>query len=51
VSYEIGLFQGEDPLPAGLGRFVHVYVDETSRRPTPVPQVIRMAVDPLLRKA
>ena len=50
VSYEIGLFQGEDPLPAGLGRFVHVYVDETTRRPTPVPQVIRMAVDPLLRK-
>jgi acyl-CoA thioester hydrolase len=51
VSYEIGLFQGDDPEPAGLGRFVHVYVDETTREPTPVPQVIRMAVAPLLRAA
>jgi len=49
VTYEIGLFQGDDPAPAGLGRFAHVYVDESTRRPTPVPQVIRMAVAPLQR--
>jgi acyl-CoA thioester hydrolase len=50
VTYEIALYQGEDSRPAGLGQFVHVYVDESTRKPTPVPQVIRMAVDPLLRK-
>ena len=49
VTYRIALFQGEHAEPAGLGRFVHVYVDETTRQPTPVPQVIRMAVDPLRR--
>jgi len=49
VTYEIGLFQGEDPAPAGVGRFAHVYVDESTRRPTPVPQVIRMAVAALQR--
>jgi acyl-CoA thioester hydrolase len=47
VTYRIALFQGDDPEPAGVGRFVHVYVDETTRQSTPVPQLIRMAVDPL----
>jgi acyl-CoA thioester hydrolase len=49
VSYEIGLFQGDDPAPAGLGRFVHVYVDAQTRRPTPVPDLVRTALQPLLR--
>lgn len=49
VSYEIGLFQGADPGPAGLGRFVHVYVDAVSRRPVPVPAQIRSVLEPLVR--
>ena len=35
---------------AALGKFVHVYVDAESRRPTDVPQRIRDAVASLLVK-
>ena len=48
VTSRIALYQGDEPEPAGIGSFAHVYVDETTRQPTPVPQVIRMAVNPLL---
>jgi acyl-CoA thioester hydrolase len=47
VRYEIGLFRAEDPDPAGVGEFVHVYVDRDSRRPVPVPAVIREALSEL----
>jgi acyl-CoA thioester hydrolase len=30
--------------PSALGRFVHVYVDQLTRRPVPIPAVIRGAV-------
>lgn len=44
VTYEIGLFRGTEDTPAGLGRFVHVYVDRDTRRPVPVPSLIQDAV-------
>ncbi|WP_435771182.1 acyl-CoA thioesterase [Nocardioides sp. SYSU DS0651] len=54
IIYRIGLFQG-DPDGDGAtacaeGRFVHVYVDNTdpARPVTPVPELIRQAVEPLL---
>ncbi|MBC9732284.1 acyl-CoA thioesterase [Nocardioides marmotae] len=55
VVYRIGLFQGdperEGAEAAAEGRFVHVYVDDTdpARPVTPMPDVIRAAVTPLLR--
>jgi acyl-CoA thioester hydrolase len=55
VTYRIGLFQGhpdgEGAEAAAEGRFVHVYVDNTdpARPVTPIPDVIRSAVTPLLR--
>ncbi|MCW2796152.1 thioesterase family protein [Nocardioides sp.] len=51
VVYRIGLFQGDSPQAAAEGRFVHVYVDNTdpARPTTPMPDVIRAAVTPLLR--
>jgi acyl-CoA thioester hydrolase len=53
VIYRIGLFQGESDLAAAEGRFVHVYVDNAhgaGQRPVaPLPDVIRAAVEPLLR--
>ena len=51
VVYRIGLFQGDSDEAAAEGRFVHVYVDNTDpeRPATPMPDVIRAAVEPLLR--
>lgn len=49
IVYEIGLFQGEAPEPAAIGRFVHVYVTREGRTVTPVPGAIRTAVAPLTR--
>ena len=49
IVYEIGLFQGSSAEPAAIGRFVHVYVTRADRAVTPVPDVIRTAVAPLVR--
>ena len=55
VVYRIGLFQGDPDGPGAVaaaeGRFVHVYVDNTdpARPVTALPDVIRAAVEPLLR--
>jgi acyl-CoA thioester hydrolase len=51
IVYRIGLFQGDSDEAAAEGRFVHVYVDNTdpARPVTPMPDVIRAAVEPLLR--
>ena len=51
VVYRLGLFQGDGEEAAAEGRFVHVYVDNTdpARPSTPMPDVIRAAVEPLLR--
>lgn len=56
VVYRVGLFQGSGPegeLARAEGRFVHVYVDNTgaARAVTPLPDVVRDAVLPLLRPA
>jgi acyl-CoA thioester hydrolase len=54
IIYRIGLFQGGSGEPdeeaAAEGFFVHVYVDNTKpdRPSTPMPDVIRAAVQPLL---
>jgi acyl-CoA thioester hydrolase len=53
VIYRIGLFQGESDEAAAEGRFVHVYVDNTSgpgdRPVRPLPDVIRAVAEPLHR--
>ncbi|UMG93054.1 thioesterase family protein [Nocardioides sp. TF02-7] len=55
VVYRVGIFQG-DPAGDGAtaaaeGRFVHVYVDNTdaARPVTPIPDVVRAALEPLVR--
>jgi acyl-CoA thioester hydrolase len=47
VIYRIALFRNDQSEPAALGRFVHVYVDERTRRPVPVPAEIRQALKAL----
>lgn len=44
VVYRIALFGEGGPAPAAYGRFVHVYVDRETRRPVPVPEVLRTAL-------
>lgn len=51
IVYRLGLFQGDGDEPAAIGRFVHVYVDSSTRDVTPIPDVIRRAVAPLTRHA
>jgi acyl-CoA thioester hydrolase len=44
VVYRLALFGQATVEPAAVGRFVHVYVDASSRRPMPVPAEIRAAL-------
>lgn len=47
VVYQLAVFRGDDADPSAIGRFVHVYVDERTRRPIAVPDVIRTALSQL----
>ena len=48
VQYELAIFkQGEDEACAA-GRFVHVFVDRASNRPTPIPEGLRAALQSLV---
>jgi acyl-CoA thioester hydrolase len=46
VVYQLALFGAADE-PAAVGRFVHVYVDRSTRRSVPVPAEIRAALSSL----
>jgi acyl-CoA thioester hydrolase len=45
VRYAIGLFSERDETVAAAGEFVHVFVDRTSRKPVPIPDGIRRALE------
>ena len=45
VTYEIAIFHGETL--CAHGRFVHVFVARTTRKPTPIPEPIRAALERL----
>ncbi|HXG29366.1 MAG TPA: thioesterase family protein [Nevskiales bacterium] len=47
VRYEIGLFRDGDDKPAAEGWFVHVFVDRATRRPQPIPDALRQALERL----
>jgi acyl-CoA thioester hydrolase len=44
VVYRVGLFRGDETVPAAIGRFVHVYVDRDTRTPAPIPGPVRAAL-------
>lgn len=48
VRYEVGIFVDDDEDIVADGHFVHVYVDKTTMRPTPVTDPIRAALLPLV---
>ena len=47
VIYRIGLFGADSATAAAVGRFVHVYVDASTRAVVPVPAVKRAALERL----
>jgi acyl-CoA thioester hydrolase len=48
VQYEIGLFRESSERAAAQGHFVHVYVTRATRRPVPLPDVLKRALEPLI---
>ncbi len=48
VRYEIGIFRQGAAEAAANGWFVHVFVDRSTRRPSPIPDGIRAALERLL---
>ncbi|QCB46064.1 thioesterase family protein [Hydrogenophaga sp. PAMC20947] len=47
VRYEVGLFAQDAELAAACGHFVHVYVDRETRRPAPLPDVLKTTLEAL----
>ena len=47
VRYEVGLFAQGQPMTAAKGHFVHVYVDRATRRPSALPDKLRLVLDAL----
>ncbi|MBB2924284.1 thioesterase family protein [Cellulomonas cellasea] len=45
VTWELGILRADEPEPIATGRFVHVFVDRDSRRPAPIPEPIRAAIE------
>jgi acyl-CoA thioester hydrolase len=48
VRYEIGLFGAGETSTAACGHFIHVYVDRASRRPSPLPHCLTVALRGLM---
>jgi acyl-CoA thioester hydrolase len=49
VRYEVGLFRNDEESAAAEGFFVHVYVDRQTRRPKPLNERLRAALEGLVR--
>jgi len=47
VVYRVVLFRNDSSEPAAIGRFVHVYVDQATRRPVPIPAPVRQVLEKL----
>ena len=45
VTWALGILRQGETDPIATGRFVHVFVDAATRRPTPVPAAIRAAIE------
>ena len=48
VRYELGIFRADRDELCAFGHFVHVFVDRATRRPTPVPERMRAALERLV---
>jgi acyl-CoA thioester hydrolase len=48
VTYAIGIFARGEDAAAAEGSFVHVFVDRTTRKSTPIPDALRAALTRIL---
>ena len=48
VQYELAIFKAGEAQACAAGRFVHVFVDRASNRPTPIPRGLRQALEALV---
>ncbi len=48
VRYEVGLFRNDETRASAEGHFVHVYVDRETRKPLPLNDDLRAALDTIL---
>jgi acyl-CoA thioester hydrolase len=48
VSYQLAVLRADEEAPCAIGRFVHVYIDPATRRPVPVPDMVRRVLEPLV---
>ena len=48
VTYRVGVFAAGAEVASAAGRFTHVYVDRTDRRPQPLPDRWRDALETLV---
>ena len=44
ATYEIGLFRNDETTASAQGHFVHVYVDEKTRRPTAISAMMKKSL-------
>lgn len=42
VRYEVGIFRNDEDAASAQGHFIHVYVDRETRKPTAIPERMRM---------
>jgi acyl-CoA thioester hydrolase len=47
VRYEVGLFADGEDTAAACGHFVHVYVNRETRRPVPLPDILKNTLETL----
>ncbi|MEP1229042.1 MAG: thioesterase family protein [Litorimonas sp.] len=47
VHYEIALFRNQETIACAQGHFIHVYVDEITRRPIPMDEEMRAGLKTL----
>jgi len=48
IIYQIGLFTEDSEISSAVGKFVHVYVDRETRRPVPLPDILKTSAENLL---
>ena len=49
VTYDIGIFKNAETTASAQGHFVHVYVDEKTRRPVPISDMMRKKLEEIAK--